>query len=99
MGSRVEIDFDARPEWVDQPDRDLGEVHQISIAAGPYRQQRNARKELYKQLKIATDEYINEVVGHPHAAAGSATTRTRSGIALSLQITFLTKKSSPPRSA
>lgn len=68
LGSRVEIDFEARPEWVDQPDRDLGEVHLISIAAGPYRLQRDARKELSRQLKIATDEYLNEVVGHRHAS-------------------------------
>ncbi len=68
MRATVEIDYDARPEWVDQPDRDVGETHQISITSGPYLRKRNARKELYKQLKIVTDQYINEVVGHPHAA-------------------------------
>ncbi len=66
--SSVEIDYDARPEWVEQPDSDVGETHRMSISSGPYLHQRNARKELYKQLKIATDEYINEVVRHPHAA-------------------------------
>lgn len=68
MRNRVEIDFDARPEWVDQPDRDVGEIHQISLSSGPFLRLRDARKELYKQLKLATDEYINEFIGHPHAA-------------------------------
>ena len=66
--ARVEIDFDARPEWVDQPDRDLGETHLISVSSGPYKKVRNARKELYKQVKQATDEYIIDVVRHPAAA-------------------------------
>lgn len=64
----VEIDFEARPDWVDQPDRDLGETHLISISSGPFKKVRDARRELYKQLKQATDQYINEVVRHPHAA-------------------------------
>ncbi|MFW6171524.1 MAG: hypothetical protein ACODAD_13625 [Planctomycetota bacterium] len=66
--AQVQIDFEARPEWVDQPDQDVGQVHRISIASGPFSRLRHARKELYDNLKTATDEYINEVVGHPHAA-------------------------------
>ncbi len=68
MRTQVEIDFAARPEWVEQPDRDVGQVHQISIASGPYVGQRIARTELYKELKAATDEYINDVVGNSNAA-------------------------------
>jgi len=68
LGSSVEIDFDARPDWVDQPDRDVGQLHQISVDSGPFLRLRSARKELDKQLKLATDEYISDVVGHPHAA-------------------------------
>ncbi|MFO7901978.1 MAG: hypothetical protein ACQESR_24540 [Planctomycetota bacterium] len=67
-GNKVQIDFESRPEWVDQPDQDVGQVHQISIASGPFLRLRHARKELYDKLKSATDEYINEVVGHPRAA-------------------------------
>ena len=68
LRSRVEIDFDARPAWVEQTDSDVGGVHQIAVNSGPYRTQRKARKELYKLLQTATNEYINQVVGNPNAA-------------------------------
>lgn len=69
MRNKVQIDYEARPEWVDQPDQDIGQVHQIAVASGPFLRLRNARKQLHETLKSTTDEYINEVVGHPRAAA------------------------------
>jgi hypothetical protein len=68
MMSQVEIDFEARPEWVDREDTDVGPVHQISVASGPYLRHREARQELERQLKLVTDEYINECVGSQHGA-------------------------------
>lgn len=64
----AEIDFAARPPWVDQPDRDVGQVHQICVTAGPYKQLRVARQQLWEQLRAQTDAYINDVLGHPQAA-------------------------------
>ena len=66
--SQVQIDFDARPSWVDQPAVDVSGIHQISVSSGPYSTVRKARRELYRQLKTATDEYINEIVENPHAS-------------------------------
>ena len=43
-------------------------VHQISVSSGPYLRQREARKELDRQLKLATDEYINEFLANAAAA-------------------------------
>jgi hypothetical protein len=43
-------------------------VHQVSVTAGPYPRQDRARSELNKELKLATDEYINELVGSSTAA-------------------------------
>jgi hypothetical protein len=65
---QVEIDYAARPEWVDREDRDEGSVHQISVSSGPYIRQREARKELDRQLKLATDETINEFLANAAAA-------------------------------
>ena len=61
---QVEIDYAARPAWVDREDRDEGSVHQISVSSGPYLRQREARKELGRQLQKATDEYINEFLAN-----------------------------------
>ena len=66
--SQVQIDFAARPEWVDREPRDVGPVHQVAVSAGPYRQQRQARSELNEELKLATDEYINEFLDSSTAA-------------------------------
>ena len=65
---QVEIDYAARPAWVDREDRDEGSVHQISVCSGPYLRQREARKELGRQLQKATDEYINEFLANASAA-------------------------------
>ncbi|MHB8969823.1 MAG: hypothetical protein ACYC3X_08845 [Pirellulaceae bacterium] len=65
---QVEIDYAARPDWVDREDRDEGSVHQISVSSGPYLRQREARKELDRQLKLATEEYINEFLANAAAA-------------------------------
>ena len=66
--SQVQIDFDARPDWVECPEGDVNGVHQICVTAGPYVNLRSARKELYQKLKVATDQYIDEIVGHPAAS-------------------------------
>ncbi len=66
--SRVEIDYAARPQWVDQPDQTLGDRHLISVTGGPFTTRRQARQEMQKELKVRTDQYIRELVGHPHAA-------------------------------
>lgn len=66
--SGVQIDFAARPEWVDCEPRDAGAVHQVSVCSGPYRTQPQARRELGGQLKVATDEHINELLGRSTAA-------------------------------
>ena len=68
LRSQVEINYEARPAWVERPEGDVGDVHQISVTAGPFQRLRNARKELYNQLKTTTDEYIDDVVGNPHAS-------------------------------
>jgi uncharacterized integral membrane protein len=66
--TQVQIDYAARPNWVDQPDQDVGQIHQICVTAGPYPELRKARQELYNQLRTETDRYINEFVAHPHAS-------------------------------
>lgn len=66
--SKVEIDYEARPSWVERADTELGNVHYISVASGPYLRPREARQELYRQLKQVTDEYINEYLRHAQAA-------------------------------
>ena len=63
------IDFDARPEWVESKEEDLGPVHRIAVCSGPFLRVREARDELSKQLKIETDRYINKLVDNPRAAA------------------------------
>jgi hypothetical protein len=68
IGSKVEIDYEARPSWVERADTDLGNVHYISVASGPYLRPREARQELHRQLKQVTDEYINEYLRHAQAA-------------------------------
>jgi hypothetical protein len=68
LRAQVQIDYAARPEWVEQADRDVGPVHQIAVSSGPYVRQRLARRELDVQLKRMADEYINELVGNPRAA-------------------------------
>jgi hypothetical protein len=65
---QVEIDYAARPAWVDREDKDEGSVHQISVSSGPYLRQREARKELGRQLQKATDEYINEFLANASAS-------------------------------
>jgi hypothetical protein len=66
--SRVFIDYDARPDWVDREDVDVGPVHQISVCSGPHMQLRESRKALKGELKKAVDEYVNDLVEHPQAA-------------------------------
>lgn len=66
--SKVFIDYDARPEWVDREDVTAGPVHQISVCSGPYMQRRESRKALQSELKKAVDEYINDLVEHPQAS-------------------------------
>ncbi len=66
--SQVQIDFDARPAWVEQPEVDKGDIHQISVTAGPYKSLQKARAELSRQLTMATSQYIDEFVGHPSAS-------------------------------
>jgi uncharacterized membrane protein YidH (DUF202 family) len=66
--SKVFIDYDARPEWVDREDVTVGPVHQISVCSGPHMQRRESRKVLRGELKKAVDEYINDLVEHPQAA-------------------------------
>ena len=68
MMSQVQIDFAARPEWVDREPRDVGPVHQVSVCSDPYRSQGRARHELALRLKQATDEYINELLDSATAA-------------------------------
>ena len=43
-------------------------MHQVSVTAGPYSQQRQVQKELDAELKKATDQYINELLGSSTAA-------------------------------
>ncbi len=66
--TELQIDFDARPPWVERPATNVGGVHQISVTGGPYSELRVARKELYEKLKAVTDEYINDVLGNEQAA-------------------------------
>ncbi len=66
--SKVLIDYDARPDWVDREDVEVGQVHQISVCSGPFMQLRESRKVLKGELKKAVDEYINDLVDHPQAA-------------------------------
>jgi uncharacterized membrane protein YidH (DUF202 family) len=66
--SKVFIDYDARPEWVDREDVTVGPVHQISVCSGPHMQRRESRKALRGELKKAVDQYINDLVEHPQAA-------------------------------
>lgn len=68
MQRQVQIDYAARPDWVDSGARDEGPVHRVSICAGPFPQLRQAQKELLVELKRATDEYINELLGSRTAA-------------------------------
>jgi hypothetical protein len=65
---QVEIDYAARPEWVDRPPREEGPVHQVAVCSGPYLRSHDAHKELQQQLKRVTDEYINEFVGQDSAS-------------------------------
>jgi hypothetical protein len=65
---QVEIDYAARPEWVDRPEREEGPVHQIAVCSGPYLRSHEAHKELQRQLKRVTDEYINEYLGQQSAS-------------------------------
>ena len=66
--SQVEIDYASRPDWIDQPPRDAGQVHQIAVCSGPYLRSHDAHKELQQQLKRVTDEYINEFLGQDTAS-------------------------------
>jgi uncharacterized integral membrane protein len=66
--ARVEIDYEARPDWVDQPDREEGDRHLICVTSGPFTTLRQARRELQKELKVKTDEYLREFLEHPQAA-------------------------------
>ena len=77
LASGVQIDFAARPEWVDCEPRDAGAVHQVSVCSGPYRTQPQARRELSGRLKVATDEYINELLGRSAAACWIAFDESR----------------------
>lgn len=65
---QVEIDYAARPDWIDQPPRDAGSVHQIAVCSGPFLRSHDAHKELQQQLKRVTDEYINEFLGQDSAS-------------------------------
>ncbi len=64
----VQIDYDARPAWVDRPARDEGAVHQVCATAGPFCSQAEAEQELNVELKRLTDEYINDLLGSTTAA-------------------------------
>ena len=66
--AQVEIDYAARPDWVDRPPREEGPVHQVAVCSGPYLRSHDAHKELQQQLKRVTDEYINEFVGQDSAS-------------------------------
>lgn len=48
-----------RPQWVDveEPIRN-GDVHTMTVSAGPYPTEAQCRRELDEKLKVATDEYI-----------------------------------------
>lgn len=62
------IDFDARPDWVESKEEDLGPVHRIAVSSGPFMRVREADEELTKQLKLETDRYISRLVGNEQAA-------------------------------
>jgi hypothetical protein len=68
MRRQVQIDYAARPAWVECEEQDVGPVHQVSVNSGPYRRQRQAREKLDVELKQATDAYINELLGSSTAA-------------------------------
>lgn len=65
---QVEIDYAARPDWVDRPARDEGSVHQIAVCSGPYLRSHDAHRELQRQLKQVTNEYIDELLGQASAS-------------------------------
>jgi uncharacterized integral membrane protein len=62
------IDCEARPEWVEQADVDVGPVHMISVTSGPFTRRQEARRTLYRLLKETTDRYVNKLIGAPNAA-------------------------------
>jgi hypothetical protein len=66
--AHAQIDFEARPPWVDRPAEQVGEALQVSVASGPFLRLAGARRELDQQLKLAVDTHINEWLGHPGAA-------------------------------
>ena len=68
MRRQVQIDYAARPAWVEREEQDVGPVHQVSVNSEPYRRQRQAREKLDEKLKQVTDEYINELLGTATAA-------------------------------
>lgn len=76
---QVEIDYAARPDWVDRPPRDEGSVHQIAVCSGPYLRSHDAHKELQQQLQRVTDEYINEFLGQDSASHWISWDATRIG--------------------
>ncbi len=68
LRAHVEIDYAARPAWVERADRDVGPIHQIAVSSGPYLQPRLARRELDVQVKRVIDDHICELVGSSRAA-------------------------------
>lgn len=66
--AHAQIDFAARPAWVDRVPEEVGEVLQVSVCSGPFLRLAAARKELYDELKRATDEHIDHWLGHAGAA-------------------------------
>lgn len=68
LKSQVQIDYAARPAWVDREPRDEGPVHLVAVSAGPYHSSQRARQELDVELKRVTDEYIDDLLQSRTAA-------------------------------
>lgn len=63
----IEIDYEARPAWVESPPDRTSAIHTTSVSSGPHVRKEDAARELDRKLKSATDDYIDEYVKHSGA--------------------------------
>jgi hypothetical protein len=59
-----------RPGWVDAPSRFVSSnsAYVVSIKSGPWASVPECQRELDREMKRATDQYINELLGDDHAS-------------------------------
>lgn len=66
--TRIEYLTENRPDWLDAPPSLEGDVHFVSVKAGPYFKVRECLRDLDDEIRLAAQEYIDESVGTRRAS-------------------------------